>query len=74
MSSTNTESHPGFERLRVIPITKPGGGFSFACARTDAEETAARENARALGLHSGVTMPIEPDPGIWSVIDYLKRR
>jgi len=74
MSITNTESHRRFDQLRVIPVTKPGGGFSFACARTDAEETAAREKAEALGLRAGATMPIEPDPGIWSVIDYLKRR
>ncbi|HEX3665929.1 MAG TPA: hypothetical protein VHU23_11920 [Rhizomicrobium sp.] len=73
MNTSNTKSEPGFEHLRVIPIMKSGCGVSFACARTDEEEALARERARELGLAAGVAMPIDPNPQIWSVIDYLKR-
>jgi hypothetical protein len=52
-----TNQPPGFERLRAIPISTPGvAGFSFAFARTDEEERAAREKADALGLLHGHCM------------------
>jgi hypothetical protein len=74
MSMIENESPLGLENLRVIPIVKPGVGYSFALARSGAEETAARNKADALGLRSGSTMQISPGPEVWALIDYLKRR
>ena len=60
--------------LRVIPIVKPGStAFTFALARTDADEAAARQRAAAEGLVAGAAKEIEPDPTIWSAIESIKR-
>ena len=59
--------------LKVIPITKAGvPGFSYALARTDADETAVRSNAAAQGLLAGAAMPTEPNPQFWSFVDACK--
>jgi hypothetical protein len=59
--------------LKFIPITKPGvPGFSFAVARTDADETAVRKNAAARGLLAGEAMPTEPNPQFWLFVDSVK--
>jgi hypothetical protein len=61
--------------LRFIPITKPGvPGFSYAVARTDTDETAARKNAAAQGLLAGETMRTGPNPQFWSFVDTVNRR
>jgi hypothetical protein len=60
--------------LRVIPVIKPGStAFTFALARNDDDETAARQKAAANGLIAGVAKELEPDPTIWGLIDSIKR-
>jgi hypothetical protein len=59
--------------LRVIPIVKPGTTAStVALARTDEEETAARQKAAAEGLIAGAAQEVEPNPDAWGVIDHIK--
>ena len=61
--------------LKIIPISKPGtAGFSYALARTDANEAAVHEGAAAQGLLAGKAMPIRPDGQFWTFIDIIKRR
>jgi hypothetical protein len=61
--------------LKVIPITEPGvAGFSYAIAKTDADETVVRTNAATQGLLAGKAMPTQPNPQFWSFIDHLKGR
>jgi hypothetical protein len=61
--------------LKVIPITKPGApGFSYALARTDADEMAVRKNAAAQELLAGKAMSTEPNLQFWSFVDSVKRR
>lgn len=60
--------------LRVIPVIKPGTTvFTFALARDDDAETAARQKAAANGLIAGPAKEIEPDPAMWSLLDSIKR-
>jgi hypothetical protein len=60
--------------LRVIPVVKPGStAFTFALARDDEAETVARQKAAANGLIAGPAKEVEPDPGLWSLLGYIKR-
>gem|GEM_PF-5853255 len=60
--------------LRVIPVVKPGStAFTFALARDDEAETAARQKAAANELIAGPAKEVEPDPAMWSLLDYIKR-
>jgi hypothetical protein len=59
--------------LKLIPITKPGvPGFSYALARTDADEMAVRKNAAAQGLIAGAAMTTEQNPQFWLFVDLVK--
>jgi hypothetical protein len=61
--------------LKIIPISKPGTvGFSYALARTDADEAAVRKNAAGQGLLVGKAMPIKPDGQFWKFVDIIKHR
>jgi hypothetical protein len=60
--------------LRIILLSHPGAGISFAIARTDAEEAGLRERAVRQGLLAGAAMPSQPNPAIWSLLDSLKKR
>jgi hypothetical protein len=63
----------GFRVLRVIPVIKPGStAFTFALARNDDDETAARQKAAADRLVAGAAKEVEPDPTIWGLIDSIK--
>jgi hypothetical protein len=59
--------------LRFIPIRNPSvAGGRIQSARTDDEEAAIRAEAMAQGLVAGTAMRVQPNPGLWRVINYAR--